>query len=129
MPKLLALALLICAYLALDGGCLGKQATGQQTGDQATTGTIRGTVTDSRGAAIGGADITVTNTQTRAIFQTKSDDEGKFNVSGLAFGDYELRASAPGLKSMVFLDIWLGKDAWNGRFDASRSVATIDIKM
>ncbi|HKR26728.1 MAG TPA: carboxypeptidase-like regulatory domain-containing protein, partial [Acidobacteriaceae bacterium] len=47
------------------------------------TGTILGTVTDSSGAVVPNAKITITNTATKVISQTSSNSVGDYNVPAL----------------------------------------------
>src|SRR6266852_3129789 len=54
---------------------------------------IAGTVQDSSGAAIPGAEITVTNTDTGISRTVQSGPEGAYLVSNLPAGPYQLRAS------------------------------------
>src|SRR5215470_5430542 len=97
MPKVLVIALLSCACLAAAPVCAAQQTAGP-SGSQgsATSGTIRGTVTDQSGAVIAGATVKVTGIQAVTTFTAKSDDEGEFNVSDLPFADYAVAISAPG---------------------------------
>ncbi len=65
---------------------------GQATGSSA----IRGTVTDPTGAAIVGADITVTNTGTGVSRTLKSGNDGTYVAEPLAVGTYSIKASMNG---------------------------------
>jgi len=62
------------------------------------TGTILGTVTDSSGAVVPNAKITVTNTATKVASQTISNSAGDYNVPGLNPGTYTLTAEATGFQ-------------------------------
>jgi len=64
---------------------------------QSFSGAITGTVSDSAGAAIPGASITVVNEGTGAQRQLRSDGNGAFTVPELPVGFYTLRAEASGL--------------------------------
>ncbi len=57
---------------------------------------IRGSVLDAAGAAIAGAEITVTNAATGVVSSAVSDANGDFAVSGLAVGQYSISASKAG---------------------------------
>ena len=63
---------------------------------QFDTGTINGTVTDPSGAAVAGANVTVTNAGTSEQKTATTDDKGYFVVSALPFGTYTVTASASG---------------------------------
>ncbi len=62
------------------------------------TGTILGTVTDSAGAVVPDAKITVTNTATKVSFQTTSNNAGDYNAPALNPGSYSMTAEARGFQ-------------------------------
>lgn len=64
-------------------------------------GGISGTVTDSSGASIPGAAITVTNTQTGATFHTTTSGYGYYSVSALIPDTYTVQVSMKGFQSTV----------------------------
>jgi hypothetical protein len=64
-------------------------------------GGIVGTVTDSSGAAIPKAAITVTNTQTGAVYHTTSNQYGYYTVSNLIPGVYSVKGEMNGFQSKV----------------------------
>ena len=68
---------------------------------QADQGTITGVVTDSTGAALPSAQVTLTNTDTGLAFQTKSNGAGIYIFSPVKIGDYKLSATAPGFDTVV----------------------------
>jgi hypothetical protein len=74
---------------------------------QASNATIVGTVTDSSGAAISGAAILVKNIGTGITQNTTSDQQGRFRVSDLAIGEYEIQSSNPGFQTVVHKGITL----------------------
>lgn len=65
------------------------------------TGTILGTVTDSAGAVVPNAKITVTNTATKVASQTISNSAGDYNVPALNPGTYTVTAEATGFQKAV----------------------------
>jgi len=65
----------------------------------ATTGSINGTVVDSSGAAVPGASITVTDLATREERTLTSNEEGRFTVPFLKPDNFEVSATAGGLRS------------------------------
>lgn len=89
-------ALLFCGciliYLACAAGA-GAQIAG--------TGNIQGTVTDSSGAVIPQAAVTVTDEATQVKLSTKTSSAGIYVFPGLHIGTYDLRAAAPGFKTYV----------------------------
>ena len=72
---------------------------------QATTGILRGTVTDANGAAIAGANVTVKNegTGTSSTFTTNS--EGTFDAPALQPGNYSVTVEATGFKRSVATNV------------------------
>src|SRR5579872_6637097 len=68
---------------------------------QGTTATILGTVTDASGAAVSEAAIQVRNVGTGATQTTTTDGQGRFNISNLAIGDYEVQASKAAFSTVV----------------------------
>src|SRR2546425_10023379 len=75
--------------------CLSVRAWSQ---DQAN---IVGIVTDSSGAVIAGAKVTVANSQRGFTRQTTSNPEGEFTVSKVPIGNYEITAEAPGFQKLL----------------------------
>ena len=71
---------------------------------QAATGSISGTVVDSSGAAIPGAEITVTNQGTSQQFVAVSSAAGSFSVPALIPAFYEIKVSLAGFKTFVARD-------------------------
>ncbi|MDR3413168.1 MAG: carboxypeptidase regulatory-like domain-containing protein, partial [Formivibrio sp.] len=63
---------------------------------QTSLGQIAGTVTDTTGAIIPGAEITVANTGTGAIRKTTTDDNGFYIVTNLPIGDYTVAIKKTG---------------------------------
>jgi hypothetical protein len=64
-----------------------------------STGSIRGTVSDSTGAGIPGASVTATNTQTDQKRSTQTTTSGIFLFPDLPIGPYELEISKPGFNA------------------------------
>src|SRR5271170_908543 len=65
----------------------------------ATTGAISGVVTDSTGAIMPGATVTVTDTSTGAIHLEKANAEGRYAADLLKPGDFTVNASYENFKS------------------------------
>jgi len=68
---------------------------------QSATGAISGIVTDAQGGVVPNAEVAATNTQTRVITNTKTNESGVYNLPYLRLGTYEVRITAPGLKATV----------------------------
>ena len=65
---------------------------------QTSFGRISGTVTDSTGAAIPGATVTVRNLDSQDTRTVQTDDDGLFVVTNLPVGPYTLEASQKGFQ-------------------------------
>lgn len=63
---------------------------------QTINGTISGTVLDQNGAALPGASIVATNSETGATRTAATNDEGIFTIAGLPVGVYNVRAEKTG---------------------------------
>ncbi len=74
---------------------------------QLESGTILGFVTDSTGAIVPSAAVTVTNEETGLSVRLTADSSGKFDAPTLPIGIYSIAASAPGFKSTTYLHIRL----------------------
>jgi hypothetical protein len=74
---------------------------------QQITGTISGVVSDETGGVLPGVEVTARNTETGATRTVVSDDEGRYRISQLAPGSYELRAELAGFQTALLQDIGL----------------------
>ncbi len=70
---------------------------------QMATGSISGTVVDSTGAAIAGAEIRVANQGSGQRFSAVSSDVGSFLVPSLIPGLYSVRVTLPAFKTFVII--------------------------
>jgi hypothetical protein len=71
----------------------------------ATTSRISGTVTDSQGAVIPGAEVVVTSQDTGAEFKARTSDEGTFLILSLSVGVYTVAVTAKGFKQTVVTNV------------------------
>jgi Carboxypeptidase regulatory-like domain/Peptidase family M1 domain len=62
----------------------------------AAGGTIKGTVTDPKGAVVVGAKVTVTDPLANQTFSGITDQRGQFKIEGLPPGVYSVSVAAPG---------------------------------
>jgi hypothetical protein len=62
-------------------------------------GAISGVVTDSAGAALKGAKVVATNTETGVTTELATDDQGFYNLPALSVGTYNLEISHAGFKT------------------------------
>ena len=76
--------------MAFAGMLCARHAFGQGLGR------INGTVTDTTGAAVSGAQITVTNAGTQRAITTSSDSAGVYSVPSLPPADYTVTVTAKG---------------------------------
>ena len=75
---------------------------------QSTSG-VTGTVKDSNGAVIAGADVKLTDTKTGVELTTKTNDQGVYIFPKVAPGTgYKLTFTAPGFQTLVINDVALG---------------------
>ena len=77
----------------------------------AVLATIGGTITDSTGAIIPGAAITVTNTDNKLASKTSTNSAGYFVVPNLPSGNYDVRAEKEGFQSCSTLGVHLDPSA------------------
>jgi outer membrane receptor protein involved in Fe transport len=83
---------LALALAALFGGALGAQTF---------RGTILGTVTDSSGAAVPGAAVTVKNVNTGLARTVSTSDDGTYSAPELPIGSYSVTVEKTGFKKGV----------------------------
>jgi hypothetical protein len=115
-------AVALCAWLWLAAASASAQDTGQ--------GTISGTVTDSSGAVIIGANLTITNTATNVSQGSVSNSTGYFEVNNLNPGVYSILATAPGFDRLMRTGITLETGARVGvplQLKPGRNVQTITV--
>jgi outer membrane receptor protein involved in Fe transport len=67
---------------------------------QLSTATLAGTITDSSGAAIPGATITLTQTDTNFTRVSTTKADGTYHEEFLPIGPYKISVSAPGFKTL-----------------------------
>jgi hypothetical protein len=65
---------------------------------QTVTGVVRGAITDSAGAPVPGARVTLTSLETGAHLTATSDERGEFAIAAVPPGEYRLEAESPGFK-------------------------------
>ncbi len=85
VARLLGVAMLLAAWAV--------------TGQAQTQGGISGLVTDSSGAAVPGATVTVTNTATSGTRNTTTNAEGLYTFPAVPPGFYELKVELQGFKT------------------------------
>ena len=89
------------AFILLTGLALGSPLCGQ------IGASISGTITDLTGGALPGASVTVKNLETGAVRIIAADEAGRYIVSSLEVGHYEVRAEKEGFSAEVRAGITL----------------------
>src|SRR6476620_6452464 len=70
-------------------------------------GSVRGTVTEEKGAVVSGADVSITNVATAFSRSINSDVDGNFGFQSLPIGQYVLRVKKGGFKDFELKEIVL----------------------
>lgn len=70
-------------------------------GQNANSGEIKGTVTDTTGAVIPGVAVAIRNVQTGVVTHTTTDGDGLYDVPSIPTGEYSLTFSKQGFSSAV----------------------------
>jgi hypothetical protein len=92
---------------------------------QAVTGTILGLITDSTGAIMPGATVTLTNTGTGLVRAVTTDGNGEYTAPSLPTGTYSVKAELSGFKTVTRPDIPLGVDQ-RVRIDVKLEVGAVE---
>src|SRR5262245_55611641 len=92
--RIVRLVLMVALLLATGGASHGVFA-------QDVTASISGFVTDSSGAAVSGASVTVVNFATGEQRKTNTDESGQYIVAGLPVGTYTVFIEQKGFKKYV----------------------------
>ena len=87
MRRIFALLLLVCLPLLYAGA--------------QTTAQVSGTVLDASGAAVAGAQVQITDTDTNALRTAQSGDDGSYSFPNLPIGPYKLEVSKSGFTTYV----------------------------
>ena len=75
---------------------------------QTVTGTLRGTVSDSKGAVVPGADVIIRNMETGQERTLKTGSEGVYVAPFMPLGRYTITATGPGFSKVAQENIELG---------------------
>jgi len=86
------------SVLFISGVACLAEVPGQSASSE---GTINGTVTDSSGAVIPGAVITIMNPVSHLTKQATADSAGHYRFTNLPFNPYHLTVAAPGFSTFV----------------------------
>jgi len=77
---------------------------------QSVSGTILGTVTDSTGATVAGAKVTLVNEGTGLSRVLTADSNGEYTAPGLPTGHYTITSEMTGFKTVALSNIEVGVD-------------------
>lgn len=88
----------LAARLALSFLLVTLSLRSLTAGAQSSSGSIVGTVTDSSGAVIGGASVTLTDTSTNQAQKTVTDGNGNYRFVQVLPSNYRIDVSANGFK-------------------------------
>ncbi|PYV08810.1 MAG: hypothetical protein DMG23_12675, partial [Acidobacteria bacterium] len=99
-------------------------ALGTQAYGQGTQSTVLGTVTDSSGALVPGATVTVKNQGTGIERSLTTNESGDYRIAGLEAGMYQVSVKADGFKSYVRTDIDLNSSQIK-RVDAALELGAV----
>jgi hypothetical protein len=115
-------------------------AVAQTPAPQASSGTLRGQVTDPSGAAIANADVVMTPAAaSAALIKTKSDGQGAYEFKGLPAGQYVLTVVAEGfavyendnvvitLGAPLRLNVAMNIQVEEQKIQVSDTVPTVDV--
>jgi hypothetical protein len=91
-------------------------------------GSITGTVTDTSGAAVAGANVTVINPATNATNNAKTSESGAFSVQQLPVGTYEVHVTQQGFKESVTKSVEV-HGSTNTQVDAKLDIGNVSEKV
>jgi len=74
---------------------------------QSLTGAISGTVVDAQGGILPGADVTLTNLQSKTVQRTVTNSDGVFVFASVPAGNYSVRVELSGFTTWEATDITL----------------------
>src|SRR5260370_2696461 len=98
---------------------------------QQLTATLSGTVTDSSGAVIPNATVTVTQTATNAVRTAQSDQSGDYAVTSLPAGTYTVAASSSWFENYLAKNVVLNvgeKRGLNIQLKAGSTSTTVTVE-
>jgi hypothetical protein len=97
---------------------------------QNTSASVRGTVTDTQGAAVAGADVTITDADTGYKLSQKTGSDGSYVFPSLPIGRYTLNVTKDGFKAFEARDVVLhvaDSLTMDARLDVGAKSETIEV--
>ena len=104
-PRGLSIAHEACAVLTLCAGTLALTPEARAQG--ASSATLRGTIMDTSGGVLPGADVTVVSARTAVRHTARAGPTGTYVFVALASGDYRVKVSQPGFRPWESTDVHL----------------------
>ena len=94
------------------------------------TGSIIGTVTDSSGAVVGGASVTITNAATNLVIKLTTNSSGAYTSGALTSGDYRVQVSAKGFSTAsLVVHVLVGNTAtFNANLQVGQESQVIEVQ-
>jgi hypothetical protein len=92
-------------------------------------GILSGTITDPRGAAVGGASLTLRDENNNIVGQTTADSSGRYSFSSLAVGNYRLETDSNGFKTNVVnaVNVSPGKNVLDSTLQVGAAAETVEV--
>src|SRR5215210_3953603 len=112
LPRVAACLLLICVCPAVEASA------------QVNNASVTGLVTDTTGAVVTGASVTLKNKATNVETTSTTDSSGYYTFAGVPVGTYDVTVERQGFKRIVLSDIKL-EVAQKARVDASLEVGAV----
>src|SRR5260370_7188068 len=112
--------------------CLFAVTRASLFGEAASSGIVAGTVTDPSGSAIAGASVSLTDSATRSVRTTTSNDTGRYVFVDVPPGTYNLSVSKTGFRISKFVDqkVIVGTDlTLNVVMELGSVSETVDVKV
>ena len=97
-----------CVSMWICAALLVLMVSASRVQAQAETATISGTATDPSGAALVGAKVSAANVGTGASQGTVTDSGGRYKISPLAVGTYDVQTSLSGFQTVLHTGVVLG---------------------
>ena len=83
------------------GGVKVERRVTKQDAARPSAATVAGVVLDPQDAAVGGAEVVLTDEATKKEFAAKSSDDGRFSFAVLPEGKYTVSVTSPGFRGLL----------------------------
>ena len=112
------------SMLASGALCLFLSGSAMTAHAQDATAAVTGVVADGSGAAISGANVTITDVDRANSMRVATNGTGAYNFARLPIGTYTLKVEAPGFKTVSYSAFTLILNQ-TGRFDVRMEVGQL----